>query len=99
MTTRRPSPPICAGCLRQHVRLERDVRADRRQKLVDQHAYDDPIVRLYVEQLFDHLTIGVKVFAPTDPQRHKAPPIPRIWTAEELAATDRSVVRAAFGVS
>lgn len=95
---RRPSPSICAGCLRQHIRLGRGLRAERRQALVDKHAYDDPVVRLYVEQLFDHLTIGVKVFDASVSQRHKAPPIPRVWTAEELATCDRSVVGAAFGL-
>ena len=97
--TRGPSPAICAGCLRQHVRLERGTRAQRRQALVDKYAYDDPVVRMYVEQLFDHLTIGAKVFSPADPQRHRPPPVPHVWTSEELASTDRSVVRAAFGIS
>jgi len=54
---------------------------------------------MYVEQLFDHLTIGAKVFSPADPQRHRPPPVPHVWTSEELASTDRSVVRAAFGIS
>lgn len=96
--SRRASPAICAACLRQHVRLASTVRAARRQALVDRFAYEDPVTRLYVEQLFDHLTLGAKVFEGSDPQVHLPPPTPRAWTAEELDTTARTVVRTAFGL-
>src|SRR5689334_8981675 len=96
--TRAASPPICAACLRQHIRLPRFVRAERRQALVERYAYDDPVTRLYAEQLFDHLTLGAKVFEAAQSQLHRPPPVPRTWTAEELDTISRSVVRGAFGL-
>ena len=83
---KRPSPPICRGCYRPHVRLPADFKGERRAALVTAFEWDDPVTRLYVSLLFDHLTIGAKVADPKEPgQLHPAPPIPRTWTAEEFS--------------
>jgi hypothetical protein len=65
----------------------------RRAKVVKLVEDLDPVTRLYCEQLFDHLTLGSKEWPGGDPdQLHRVPPVPRAWTAEELAQADRTVM-------
>jgi hypothetical protein len=76
------------------------MRLARRSSALQRVEWEDPVTRLYVEQLFDHLTLGSKTESPhREGQLHPAPPVPRAWTAEELALRDRLVVFAAFAVS
>jgi hypothetical protein len=100
MSTRRASPQICRSCFRLHVRLRSQDRADRREQLAQAIAWEDPVTRLHAMQLFDHLTIGSKVFDRHEAdQLHPSPPPPRTWTAEELAIRDEAVICHAFGLT
>lgn len=99
MTKRRPSPPVCVGCYRPHVRLDQPLRLARRADLIQSIEWAEPPLRKYVERLYDHLTIGRKVSDPAeDGQRHPAPEPPKEWTATELEAAAILAIGAAFGV-
>lgn len=96
---RAASPQICCGCYRLHIRLPSEERLTRQHALVTAVEWSEPDVRLYVSRLFDHLTLGRKVFDPVESdQLHPTPPVPRTWTAEELHGVDILVVRHAFGI-
>jgi len=98
MGKRAASPPICASCLRQHLRLPSPERARRRALLVTSVEWEDPPTRRYAEQLFDHLTLAAKVWEPGESQIHPYPELPEGWTGARLRTLDRHVVRVAFAI-
>lgn len=99
---KRPSPPVCATCVRPHVRIPAAVRAVRRKAVMEYVALVGADVGAYALGLFDHLTLGTKVGGPVarswaDRQAHPFPAFPEGLTAFQLYYIDRMVVLAAFG--
>ena len=99
---RRPSPPVCATCVRPHIRIPAAVRAHRRSELAEYLALVGDAIGTYALRLFDHLTLGNKVGGSVpkswaDRQAHPFPVLPEGLTAFQLYVIDRQVVLAAFG--
>jgi hypothetical protein len=87
---------VCVGCFRPHVRLSSSERTAKRRQLRVLTAEMALAHRDYAEELFDHITIGRKVFDRKEEQLHPQPSIPLGWTAEELDSVACLTLATAF---